>query len=107
MTIKDKDELDKIVEYEKMLENYGRKLKKLSNDNNYVEDIMSEEIEEFVEQHTMYRNGLKAGIEQGTREKQCEIVLNMYNENLEVETISKYTKLSIEEIKEILDLNLN
>ena len=39
MTIKDKDELDKIVEYEKMLENYGRKLKKLSNDNNYVEDI--------------------------------------------------------------------
>ena len=118
MTIKDKEELDKIVEYEKMLENYGKKLKKLSNDNNYVEDIMSEEIEEFVEQHRMYHKGLKAGIEQGIqqgieqgveqgfqegiRENQTKIVLNMSSKNISCEDIAEITNLSIKEIEKII-----
>ena len=104
-----------------MLDRYSKKLIDLSSDDNYVEGIMSEEMEEFIEQHTMYRNGLKEGIsqgieqgiekgiekgiEQGTQEKQKEIILNMFNDKVSLEVISKYTNLTIQEIEEIINSN--
>jgi len=103
LTIKEKDELLKIVKEEKMLDRYSKKLIDLSSDDNYVEDIMSEEMEEFIEQHTMYRSGLKEGIEQGTQEKQKEIVLNMFNNNLSLKMIANCTNLTIDEIKKIVN----
>ena len=117
LTIKNKDELLKITKQEKMLDRYSKKLIDLSSDDNYVEGIMSEEMEEFIEQHTMYRNGLKEGIsqgiekgieqgiEQGTQEKQKEIILNMFNDKVSLEVISKYTNLTIQEIEEIINSN--
>ena len=45
--------------------------------------------------------GLKKGIEQGIQQNKKEMVINMINEGLELEVISKITKLSIEEIKKI------
>ena len=45
--------------------------------------------------------GLKKGIEQGIQQNKKEMVINMINEGLELEVISKITKLSMEEIKKI------
>ena len=42
------------------------------------------------------------GLEQRTK----EIVINMYNDNLPIEKISKYINLSIAEVNNIIDNNL-
>ena len=114
LTIKSKDELNKLIKTEKLLKRYGNKLINLSSDKDYMEDIMSEEIEEFVEKHVAYRGGLNEGIkqgiekgleqglEQGILKNRKEIVLNMYKKDYELKDISEITNLSIEEIKEIL-----
>ena len=45
----------------------------------------------------------KEGFEQGIQKNQREVVINMYKDNLQIETISKYTNLSLEEIKNIIN----
>ena len=45
--------------------------------------------------------GISQGIEQGNYQKEIELTLNMLKENLDINLISKVTKLSIEEINSI------
>ena len=56
-----------------------------------IEERRQRELEDFHE--TGYREGI-------TQEK-IEIAKSMLNDNVEIETISKYTGLSIEEIKQL------
>ena len=52
-------------------------------------------------------DSFNAGIEQGKKEdieqKEKEMVLNMYEDNASLELISKYTKLTVDEVKKIID----
>ena len=99
LTVKNKKELNYLIKHEKLLNKYGNKLIDLSSDNNYVEEIMSEEIEEFVAMHEAYRSGLV--------ETKRETIINMYNKNYKLEDISDIINLPIEEIKEIINENNN
>ena len=47
----------------------------------------------------------KTGIEEGTKQTRKELVLDMYNDNVSLELISKYTKLNEEEVQKIIDSN--
>ena len=47
--------------------------------------------------------GLKQGIKQGIKQIQEEMVLNMFNNNLSLDLISKYANLSIDEVKAIIN----
>ena len=49
------------------------------------------------------RKTLKEGIQKGIREKEKEIVWNMYNKNYKTEDISEITNLSVLQVKEIID----
>ena len=49
----------------------------------------------------------KKGIEKGREQNQAEIVLNMLGEGLDEATISKFTKIDIEKVKEIIKKQLN
>ena len=49
----------------------------------------------------------KKGIEKGIEQNQAEIVLNMLGEGLDESTISKFTKIDIEKVKEIIKKRLN
>lgn len=57
------------------------------------ESIMEEKIE----------RAEKLGLEQGVKQNQKEVVLNMFNEKFDVGIISKITGLSVNEIKEIVN----
>ena len=46
-----------------------------------------------------YQKGIEAGIEQSKK----EIVISMYHDEVPLETIAKYTNLTINEIKKIID----
>ena len=49
---------------------------------------------------------LKIGIEQGIEQKEREVVLNMYSNNIPMEMICKCTNLTCEQVNEIIN-NLN
>lgn len=56
------------------------------------------------------KKSLKEGIEQGILQNQKEIIINMYNNNLSLDTISNCTNLEIKEIEKIIkesDININ
>ena len=96
-TIDNKTELNNLVKDEKLLSNYQKKLIDLSLDKNYWEDMMSEEREEFFKKQDAYLNGYDAG--------QYELILKMHDNNMPLEEISKYTELTLEEVKLIIDAN--
>ena len=47
--------------------------------------------------------GIEEGIKEGTLNTKKEIVLEMYNDKVSIELISKYTALTIDEIKAIIE----
>ena len=106
LTIDNKEELDSVIKDEALLKNYSNKLIDLSSKKDYEEDIMDEIIEINVAKQTGYLEGLEegreVGLEEGILANQKEIVINMYNDGVEPETISKYTKLNIEEVQRII-----
>ena len=107
LTIKSKEELKKLIKTEKLLKNYSNKIIDLSGNEKYSEALMDEIIEENVAKQTAYLvgydDGKEEGIKEGILENQKEVVLNMHKDNVNLETISKYTKLTIEEIEEIIN----
>ena len=54
-----------------------------------------------------YKKGLEQGIEQGSIDKTKDIALNMLENHVDVEFISKYTDLSIDEIDKLKTSNNN
>ena len=78
---------------------------------NYIEDENLEE-EVNIMTKSLYdpeveKKGIEKGIEQGIEQNQVEIVLNMLGEGLDEATISKFTKIDIEKVKEIIKKHLN
>ncbi len=47
------------------------------------------------------QEGRLEGMEQGKEERNADIVLKMFSKGLDLETISEYTELTVEEIKKI------
>ena len=67
----------------------------------YDPEVEKKGIEKGIEQ------GIKQGMKEGTEKKEVEIVLNMLGEGLDEATISKFTKIDIEKVKEIIKKHLN
>ena len=67
----------------------------------YDPEVEKKGIEKGIEQ------GIKQGMKEGTEKKEVEIVLNMLGEGLDEATISKFTKIDIEKVKEIIKKRLN
>ena len=62
---------------------------------------MSEEREEFFRKQNAYINGYDAG----TEDYKHEMILEMHANNEPLEKISKYSKLTLKEVQEIIDAN--
>ena len=102
LTVSDSKELNEIVDGEHLLGIYTSKLIKYSNDEKFKEAIMDEIIEKNALMQERYLSGLYDGMEQGIQENQKDIVINMYKEKIALDVISKVTKLSVDEINEII-----
>ena len=71
----------------------------------YDPEVEKKGIEKGIEQGI--EQGIKQGMKQGIEQNQAEIVLNMLGEGLDEATISKFTKIDIEKVKEIIKKHLN
>ena len=69
------------------------------------EELLKLDQEEYYQKGI--KEGIKEGIEQGIKEgieqNRCEMIINMYKDKMPIETIAKYSNLSIKEIKNIID----
>ena len=45
------------------------------------------------------------GLEQGKQDEKIETILTMSKDNISVETIAKYTRLTVEEVNKIISVN--
>ena len=108
-TIKDTKEFDSYVDNENILDNYSKKLKRLSQDKEYCQMVWDERIEEALTNHDLYVNakdeGIYEGRVEGALEKEREMVINMHREKISLEIIAKCTNLSIDDINKIIKSN--
>jgi len=102
----DKEKFEKLVDDIKMDESIKEQLERIVMDLN-IDDELVTKYYDLEEERKKLNNAVqeriaKENFEKGVREKQREIVLEMYKENLSIETISKCTKLSVEEINKLI-----
>ena len=67
--------------------------------------IWDDRLEENLRKHDDYNNGKYEGIDIGIEQKQTEMIINMYNDGLELKQISKYANIPIEEVNNIIENN--
>ena len=111
LTIDNKNDLLKFTKNESLLEGYVHKLIEYSKDEKYKEGIMTEAMDRYLRESEFFNAGeeygLERGIERGGEQKERDVVLAMNNDKAPYSLISKYTKLSISKIKEIINANNN
>ena len=100
LTVDSEDKLKKFSKYEE-LNYYSKKLYNLSNDNKYLEEIMSEEMERNLRNQEKYLAGLYDGKNEGKLETQILIVKNLLNNSISDDIILKTTNISNEELEKI------
>ena len=104
LTVDSEDMLKKFSKYEE-LNYYSKKLYNLSNDNKYLEEIMSEEMERNLRNQEKYLAGLYEGKiegkEEGKLETQTHIIKNLLNNSISDDIILKTTNISNEELEKI------
>ena len=107
LTIDNEEELQSFIDKEKLLKQYQKNLIELSYDDDYKENVMNDTIEQnamFEQTYGVgYRRGVEEGIEQGILGTKKELIINMYNDNMSLDLISKYTNLSIDEVNSVIE----
>ena len=113
LTINDYHEMNKFLEEDKMLKQYKKKLYAFSNSEGYMSLMFNEDIERNALIEGYFKAGIKEGIEQGIEQgikqgitsNQNKIIMNMHNENIPIELISKCVGMKEEEVNEIIKKN--
>jgi len=103
LNLKGLKELIKLT-HDERIEKFMNELKKVNSNPKFREYISEEQDKEFI-LNSVRDEGIKKGIEQGKTEgifeRNFEIAKNMLKDKLSVDTISKYTGLSINQINNI------
>lgn len=97
-------DLVKLSKNDRMVESFMRNLEEVNQDPEFREYMSAEEDNRKIMnslKKEYKEEGLKEGIEQGSLERSKTIALSMIKEGINIETISKCTGLSIEQINNI------
>ena len=64
------------------------------------EELMKQDQEFYFKKGKEF--GKQEGIELGKQENKIEMIINMFNDNVSLDTIAKYSNLSMDEVKKII-----
>ena len=67
--------------------------------------ILETEYNEKAYGKTRYDEGYEEGLEQGKQDEKIETIFAMSKDNIPVETIAKYTRLTVEKVNIILSIS--
>lgn len=96
----DEKELKKICKGDKIMEKFEHEVSKLNKDIEFTQFLTEEEDARKVH-NTIMSNAKKEGIKIGVTKKSYEIAKNMLEDNIDIDTIIKYTGLTQEEIENL------
>ena len=96
---KDLEELIEITQDERLVK-YMEELKKVNSNPKYRKFISEEEDELFIK-NSLIQQGEKRGLNKGKYLEKLEIAKNLLRDKISIDSISKYTGLSISQIKSI------
>ncbi|MBQ8892432.1 MAG: hypothetical protein IJ068_06200 [Bacilli bacterium] len=102
LTINNLKDLKEFTRDELLLTEYVDKLIKLSKDNKYEEDVMTETMEENLRNFELYSACEDIGYEKGIVQKQNELIMEMYQNGLSASEIKKYTNISLKVINKVI-----
>ena len=97
----DEKELKKICRGDKIMEKFEHEVNELNKDIEFTQFLTEEEDARKVH-NTLMNNAKKEGIEIGITKRNYQIAKDMLNDNIDIETIIKYTGLTKEEINSLL-----
>ena len=99
-----KESLRKIAKGDKELEDMEKEIERLSKDPetvSYINDETLRKIAYEIDIENAEKKGHSSGYSEGIHENSKEIAQNMLKENIDINLISKVTKMSIDEIKKL------
>ena len=105
-------ELSKQILDEKEVNKLMEAMIEMSNDEFILHEWQKDKMDALVKQNEMegakkdgikigIEQGLEQGLEQGSNSKAIEIAKNMFKENMDIQTISRLTNLTEEDIQKI------
>ena len=100
-----KRKLKSLAKGDKELETMVKKVEDMSKDPNMVRYINDENLRRIAYEMDMEesnKKGHETGYSEGHEQAKIEVVKNLYLENVDINTISKVTGLSVKEIEEIV-----
>ena len=108
LSVATKEEMKKIGKGDKFMEKVNKQVEKLNESEEFFLVVEIENDRELMLNSARYegkldgiKQGLKQGLEQGVKQTKIETAKSMFKDKMPVETISKYTGLSIEEINKL------
>ena len=101
-------DLSKLSKGDELMEKFKEEVENL-NEDPLFQDWMTEEKDAIKVRNTLMleaeqlglEQGLQQGLQQGLKEKSLEIAKNMLKDNIDINIITKYTGLDLEEIKSL------
>ena len=69
------------------------------------DEKMSETMEKNILRQELYLYGKHDGVSEGINQKEKDVVLEMYKDNIAIDTIAKYVKLTVSKVKETINAN--
>ena len=93
-------DLGKLSKGDELMEKFKEEVENL-NEDPLFQDWMTEEEDAIKVRNTLMLEAEQLGLERGQKLEKLEIAKNMLSENLKIETISKVTGLTVEEIESL------
>lgn len=93
-------ELEKLCKGEKMMEKFKENVERL-NDDKIVIDFLTKEQEDELIKQSYFEDGIDAGIKQGKQEEKIDLAKKMIENNIDIETVSQITGLSIDVLENL------
>ena len=94
------EELDKLSKGDDFVEEFNDKITEL-NEREAFQSAMTYEEDQRLILNTEKSISFNEGIEQGSKDKQLQIAKTMLNKNIDINLISEFTGLSIDEINDL------
>jgi len=98
-TIDKLEDIRDVKEHIEELSHYCNELERLSMDKEYCMTVWNERLEENLQGITFYEDGKKDGEANAKK----EIIIKMYNKNIDISSIADFVDLSPDEIQKIID----
>ena len=96
----EEDDLKRLSKGDELMEKLEREITRLNDDNDFIR-LMSEEEEIESLRKTHLSEAYNNGKDEGILEEKHKIAKEMLNDNVPIETVAKYTNLSIEKINNL------